>query len=192
MRVLITILTLFISLNSALAQNESIHMKFMGIPMDCGIESFAKKLESEKGLRRIEYDRTDALVLTGSFAGYNDCSITLLGDSNSVISVAVSFPAKDMWSLIYPTYTAIKSNLEAKYGEPTSVNESFGEFEPSTDFGKLNAIKEGNASFETLFDVRGGRLLLQILSKYGLGFVLLQYVDVINLMEQQRGAINDL
>ena len=50
--------------------DEVTHMKFMGIPMDCNVETFSRRLVKEKGLVRGNFGDTDKPTLKGTFSGY--------------------------------------------------------------------------------------------------------------------------
>lgn len=196
MRVLIALLTLVLSFNTVLAQKESSHMKFMGIPMDCcGVKAFAKKLEKEKGLKRIgKPEHFEGLNLEGSFAGYNNCTFLLIGDSKKIATAGVFLPKHEVWTNVYSNYSVLKNKLETKYGEPSFVEESFGEYEPSTDTGKMIAIRDGNANFKSKFNAEGGYITLAIrIAKYYegyVGYVELGYVDLENSLDYM-GKLND-
>lgn len=192
MKVLLSILTLFLSL-SLQAQETTQHMRFMGIPMDCDAETFAQKLVKEKGLKRDSHADSSTIVLKGDFSGYKDCSFFIRGIRNNPIgAVGVVFKEKESFYLVHSQYQTLKSKLQKKYGEPSSVDESFNGYEPSTDMGKLRAIQEGDAKFSVDFILDEGIINLQINSIDYNGYLQLIYYDKENVIEEIDKSMDDL
>ncbi len=102
-------------------QSASEHLRFKGVPIAGTPESFARRLK-QKGLTVTQTDR-DGVLLTGSFAGYRDCSITVSSSKNrnTVSSVSVAFPSRNSWRELEGDYSNLKSMLTTKYGEPTKL-----------------------------------------------------------------------
>lgn len=94
------------------AQNDSEHLKFMGIPIDGQLNVFVKKLE-QKGLKKVELVE-DGSVLIGEFANYEDCKIVVnyLTGSMLVNSVVVFLPEQNSWSRLENDYFRFKNMLE--------------------------------------------------------------------------------
>ena len=192
MKVLLSFFTLLLSL-SVQAQSSTQHMKFMGIPMDCDTRTFANKLVKEKGLKKEAYGSTEDITLKGDFSGYKDCRFFLKGEENCPISgVGVIFKESESFNIVHSQYQTLKSRLQKKYGEPISVVETFKDYEPSTDYGKLRAIRDGEAVFEATFYLEEGLIKLQILSISYIGYIQLIYYDAINASHENDKAIDDL
>ena len=185
------ILMLSISVN---AKEPSQHMKFMGIPMDCDVETFAKKLSKEKGLKRGDFGNTDRPTLLGSFSGYKDCIFILEGEGDNPIGmVGVIFPMQESFILLRSQYQTMKSNLTTKYGSPTNEEEGFFDYEPSTDYGRMRELREGNAKFETSFVTDEGLIKMQMCSvDISGGYLQILYVDMNNAAKQNEKSLDDL
>lgn len=191
---LLLLLSLFIICvaNAQVLQNE--HFKFMGIPMDCDAETFAKKLEKEKGLERYQ-NHSDRKILTGTFSGYNDCVIIVSGEGNrNVHSVGVILPHGESWSLVKSQYNTLKTRLMTKYGDPSNCIEEFRQYEPSLDNLRFDDVKNGNAIFHTEFMTSdGGKIDLSINSvEFGSGYIQLIYIDIENAKIENDNLLDDL
>ena len=139
MKKVLFLLALMLTISTAKAQDElpeipyvdeSTHMKFMGIPMDCDAETFSKRLEKEKGFIRGKYLETDKPTLKGTFSGYSDCIFVLLGeDGSNIKNVAVIMPIQNKFSFLVSQYQTLKSRLIIKYGKPDTEEEGFRDYE---------------------------------------------------------------
>lgn len=82
----------FVTSAIALAQNNSEHMTFKGVPIDGTLNEFVDKMKQA----RFTYIGThDGIaVLQGDFAGHKGCTIGVytLKSSNKVNTIAVMFP----------------------------------------------------------------------------------------------------
>lgn len=192
MKVLLSVWALLLSL-SVQAQDLTQHMKFMGIPMDCDANTFAKKLEEEKGLKRGDYGNTEKPTLLGDFSGYKDCFFIIYGEGNNPIgAVGVIFQKQETFQLLLSQYQTMKTRLMTKYGKPTTEVEGFQNYEPSTDYGKLRELREGNAMFETNFILDEGQIKLQMCCVDLYGYLQLLYIDFKNAIIQNDKTLDDL
>jgi len=192
MKILISVWALLLSI-SVQAQDLTQHMKFMGIPMDCDANTFAKKLEKEKGLKRGDYGFTEKITLLGDFSGYKDCLFIIDTEgSNPIGGVGVIFQKQESFQLLLSQYQTMKTRLTTKYGKPTTEVEGFQNYEPSTDYGKLRELREGNAMFETNFIFDEGQIKLQMCCVDLYGYLQLLYIDFKNAMIQNDKALDDL
>lgn len=68
-------------------------------------------------------------VLTGRFAGYNNCLVYVMGinDNDIVSNISVSLPSSEFWDLVYGQYKDLKKSLIEKYGEPVECIENIEE-----------------------------------------------------------------
>ena len=172
---------------------ETHHMKFMGITMDCDAESFSQKLIDEKGLAKSMFDSKNGVVLFGSFAGYDNCYFVIKGNVNiPVYAVGVIFPPQNTFLSVKSQYNTLKMNLISKYGNPVSCEEVFRNGEPLTDNDRLKEIKEGNAIFETIFHVEEGFIKLQMTSSDNDGNSHIIYIDNENAKLQSQKTLDDL
>ncbi|MDO4993822.1 MAG: hypothetical protein Q4E32_02325 [Bacteroidales bacterium] len=97
---------------SAFAQNESEHLKFMGIPIDGTMKSFINKL-LEKELQYVTTLDDGSVVLTGRFSGNNDCLFYVypVQNQDKVRQVGVIIRTLDSWLTLSTTYYKLKNNL---------------------------------------------------------------------------------
>lgn len=192
MKVLISVWALLLSL-SVQAQDLTQHMKFMGIPMDCDANTFAKKLEKEKGLKRADYAKTEKTILLGDFSGYKDCYFIIEGEGDNPIGgVGVIFQNQETFQLLLSQYQTMKRRLMTKYGKPTTEEEGFHDYEPSTDYGKLRELREGNAKFKTSFILDEGEIILQMCCIDLYGYLQLTYIDFKNAIKENDKTLDDL
>ena len=200
MKKLLMLIALILSITAAKAQDELpdipsevTHMKFMGIPMDCDAESFAKRLEKEKGLVRGNYANTDKPTLKGTFSGYKDCFFIVTGDGGNVGNVGVIMPLQETFYLLKSQYQTMKTRLITKYGIPDTEEEGFRDYEPSSDLGRMRELREGNAKFECSFKLKEGMIKLMMASvDYTGGYVQLLYIDFKNAIQATDSTLDDL
>ena len=179
---------------SVWGQSSSEHLRFKGVPIAGTPESFARRLK-QKGLTVTQTDR-DGVLLTGSFAGYRDCSITVSSSKNrnTVSSVSVAFPSRNSWRELEGDYSNLKSMLTTKYGEPHETTEMFeGSTAPKTDEDRIYKVRFDQCKYFSIFRPSKGRILLQIVH-YGTEncYVLLSYIDEINYGTVYAPVIDDL
>lgn len=175
-------------------QSASEHLRFKGVPIIGTPEAFARNLR-QKGLTVTQTDN-DGVLLSGNFAGYKDCSITVSTskDRNTVSSVSVAFPSRNTWTELERDYSNLKSMLTTKYGEPHEAIEVFeGSTAPKTDEDRIYKVKFDQCKYFSIFWPSKGRILLQIVH-YGAEncYVLLSYIDEINYGISYAPVIDDL
>jgi hypothetical protein len=185
---LLTICTLLIL---ALAQAQE-HMTFKDIPMDCDITTFISKLES-KGYKT-EIVRDNAVLLTGNFAGKDDCSIIVLCTTNSklVHRVVVDFPERTTWSALKSEYNTFKESYTKKYGDPQSF-EYFSNPYYEGDGYELQALRLEKCTYKSYYKTPLGYIMLEI---YKDKYVKVTYEDAINVKikndEKEDAISNDI
>ncbi|MBQ9253733.1 MAG: hypothetical protein IJ180_03040 [Bacteroidales bacterium] len=192
-KVLLVIFSAVLLLSNAnlQAQNNE-HLKFMGISMDMNVNSFVAKLK-QKGLK---YDKKmdETIILNGKFAGNDNCNIYVFPNSeNKVKNCGVFLDYRDDWRYLYADYITIKDMLIKKYGEPIKETEEWDGYEPSTDYGKMSAVRNGKCRYFTLFDIKGNIIAVSISGVLDLyGGVNLNYIDKINYNLDNKSNIEDL
>ena len=179
---------------SVWGQSSSEHLRFKGVPITGTPEAFARNLR-QKGLTVTQTDN-DGVLLSGSFAGYKDCSITVSTskDRKTVSSVSVAFPIRNTWTELERDYNNLKSMLTTKYGKPHETTEVFeGNTAPKTDEDRIYKVKFDQCKYFSIFRPSKGRILLQIVH-YGTEncYVLLSYIDEINYGISYAPVIDDL
>lgn len=179
---------------SAFAQNESEHLKFMGIPIDGTMKSFINKL-LEKELQYVTTLDDGSVVLTGRFSGNNDCLFYVypVQNQDKVCQVGVIIRTLDSWFTLSTTYYKLKNNLILKYCEPEVCVEEFQGYTPDDDGSKMTAVKLDRCKYVSIFNVLGGQILLMINHQSEIGCsVMLVYKDAINGGLNDTQAIDDL
>ena len=170
------------------------HMKFMGIPMDCDAETFSKRLEQEKGLVRGNFIDTEMPTLKGTFSGYKDCIIIVYAEEGgNVANVGIIMPMQEAFSLLKSQYETLKTRLITKYGRPDNEEEGFKDYEPSTDYGRMRELREGNAKFECSYMFKEGMIRLMMASvDYNGGYIQMFYIDFNNAIKANDSTLDDL
>ena len=203
MKKVLFLLALMLTISTAKARDElpeipyvdeSTHMKFMGIPMDCDAEAFSKRLEKEKGLIRGDFGDTDRPTLKGTFSGYKDCFFILYAeDDGNVANIGVIMPMQETFNLLRSQYQTLKSRLITKYGRPDTEEEGFRDYEPSSDYGRMRELREGNAKFECSFQFKEGLIKLMMTSVDFTGeYIQMFYVDTKNSIKANNSVLDDL
>lgn len=183
----------FVTSAIALAQNDSEHMTFKGIPIDGTLNEFVAKMKQAGFTYIVTQD--GIAVFQGDFAGRKGCTIGVytFKPSNKVHTIAVMFPSQKDWSSLESTYVSLKSMLTGKYGEPSECIEMFhGNLQPDTDFEKFHKLKDKECTWDTTFRTPKGDIQLSIWSQQLDCFVLIKYFDKINTDAVKAQAMDDL
>ena len=194
MKRLLTICLLAAISLSAAAQN---HQTFKGIPIDGKQSAFVNQLK-QKGFQAVENSET----FIGTFAGYNDCEVTILSSAqtDNVYGVRVQIPMCQPLG-IYAEYKKLQAALTEKYGAPLKPQEELSQSAKEDDFitalYKLIAdVKETlDFPYSCAFDTGKGSVLLNgawIASDCGGGFIFLTYIDNANNNLRQQSIYEDL
>lgn len=156
-KILLTICTLLIV---ALAQAQE-HMTFKDISMDCDLTTFVAKLKA-KGYKTTLIQE-DAAVLSGNFAGKDDCKIVVLctAASKLVWKVGVVFPKKISWSSLKSEYNTFKESYTQKYGTPKSY-EFFSDPYYEGDGYELQALGLEKCTYASFYNTPLGGIILNI------------------------------
>ena len=176
------------------AQNDSEHLKFMGIPIDGSHEVFVKKLE-EKGFETITIVDGTAL-LVGEFAGRQNCSLGILylTDEDLVHAVVVFLPVQDSWSILESDYFRFKEMFTKKYGKPTECVETFDSFiQPTDDNSKMYELIMGRCKYIAYYETSEGLIWVSIAYNMELGAcVSINYNDKENSEFKDSKAMEDI
>lgn len=175
---------------------EEQHLEFMGIPIDGTLNAFAQKLQA-KGMKITDREN-GAIFLSGNFAGYSDCFITILSDPSgkTVWTVGVHLPSYDSWSSLSSCYFQLKDMLTQKYGTPYNCVEEFQSItQPNDDFTKMLYVKMDKCSYVSIFEISEGYIGLKI-NANGITTsdpcASLIYTDQINEQKRDNSAMDDL
>ncbi len=183
---------------TTMAQN---HQTFKGVPIDGKTSAFVNQLK-HKGFHADD----NSGILMGSFAGYDDCEITVLSSAQTdiVYGVRVQIPMcranDDFRLMIYEEYKKLQAALTEKYGEPVQQRDSL-RIAREDDFitALLKLIADVKETFEfpysCIFDTGLGSVLLNgawIASDCGGGFIIMTYIDKVNNEANRKAVIDDL
>lgn len=148
------------TLITVLAQAQE-HMAFKDVSMNCTVESFVSQLKL-KGYT-VAVLRDNSAILTGSFAGKDNCEIYVYGTDNAkmVHLVAVKFSEHVSWSSLKNEYLSFKKSYTEKYGKPKSY-EFFKNPYYEGDGYELQALKLDKCTFASVFTTTGGNIMLYL------------------------------
>lgn len=184
---------------AALAQTESEHLTFKGIPIDGSVSSFVEKME-QKGFTYLSTIDNTA-VLKGTFAGYDNCEIYVnpIKQKDLVYLVGVHFPSVNNWEALSTNYYWLKNMLTTKYGDPSECTETFEAYsQPEDDQTRMLYVQTDQCKYESVYRTSKGAIKLYIAHLHDDGYyqdycyVSLLYGDNINDSKNQSQAIDDL
>ena len=187
------VLTLmFLAGLSATAQTG--HMTFKGVPIDGNLNTVVSKLK-QKGFTLMQSEGGTAMLM-GDFASFKNCTVGVFEHESGVVNrVAVMFPDKDSWTLLYRDYRELKDMLIEKYGDPVSVEEEFPN-ESSyrfNDSDKMHEVRMDRCRYICDWLTENGAIELRIQHTQMLGcYVVLLYIDAENEAKVHSSAIDDL
>ena len=176
----------------SMAQN---HQTFKGVPIDGKTNAFVNQLK-QKGFQTV--GKSDTLI--GTFAGYNNCEVTLLSSTqtDNVYGVKVKIPmCQNQDLMIYTEFKKLQAALTEKYGQP--VKEEVHSYE--NDFIKAlyklitSAEYSDSYPFSNTFDTGCGSVELNvawIASDCGGGFIIMTYIDNANNISRLKSIYDDL
>lgn len=189
----ISLMISLISLTS-LAQTESPHLSFKGVPIDGTLNEYVQEMK-KKGFDYVGTEDGIA-ILQGDFAAYKGCTIGVatLKQTDLVSKISVIFPDCTTWSLLANNYFTLQEMLTEKYGKPAEVVEEFQSYaEPKDDDSKMNNVKLDRCKYFTTYETEKGSIQLSIEHNSVFScFVLLSYFDKINGDIIRAKAMEDL
>ena len=168
------------------------HMSFKGVSMGRDLTSFVAELTA-KGYNK-ELLQDNGAVLSGGFAGKDDCTIVVLCTSHSklVWKVMVRFPKRTSWSSLKSEYNSFKESYTEKYGSPKSY-EFFTNPYYEGDGYELQALELEKCTYASFFSTPQGHICLEISKKKD---VVVSYEDEINTniksVEKNKVVSNDI
>lgn len=152
------------------------HFTFLDIPINGSIKEFVKQLKKQN-FKLDDLTKVDA-ILTGRFTG-ELVQLLVQGTEETVGSVSVIFPERDLWKDAKSKYNYVKSNLIEKYGQPKVVTEKFDAPYFDGSGNEKQALKEGQCVYEATFSTNTGNGMIRIQIHSDMS-VMLVYVDTIN------------
>ena len=193
-----TILSLLLTLAAfivAPAQENSAHLKFKGVPIDGTLNEFISNME-KVGFAYIGILGKTA-ILTGDFAGFKGCTVTVstLQTQDKVNAITVKLPERDDWQSLESDYETLKSMLSEKYGGPAECVETFhrDSYTPRSNSDKLYELKINECTWVSTYTLPEGDIYLSIASNDLLStFVILGYIDWKNTEAVKDKAMDDI
>lgn len=167
-----------IVLMSGLFLSAQEHMSFKGIPITGNITKFVSSM-SDNGFTVLK-EVPGVVVMTGSFAGLDNCTVYVLytAESKTVWKVAVSLPEKSSWFSIKSQYDDFQTRFIAKYGKPDSSYSFFLSPYKEDDGYELQALRVDKAFFASFWKSNKGDMSLQIYSdEVGEAYLSISYED---------------
>lgn len=191
MKKLILTMMLLVGL-TAVAQTG--HMTFKGVPIDGSLNTVVSKLK-QKGLTLMHSEGGTAMLM-GDFASFKNCTVGVFEHESGIVDrIAVMFPDKDTWVLLYNDYSKLKNMLIEKYGEPAIVEEVF---QNQSSYGfddndKMHEVRMDRCRYICDWETENGAIELRIEHNGMVGcYVFLLYVDSENESKVHSSAIDDL
>jgi hypothetical protein len=170
------------------------HMTFKGIPIDGSLNTVVNKLK-QKGFTMM-HSKNGTAMLQGDFASFKNCTVGVFEHESGIVNrIAVMFPDKDTWTLLYSDYVKLKNLLTEKYGEPTSVEEEFPNQSRYNldDSDKMHEVRMDRCHYICDWMTENGAIELRIEHNIMVGcFVILVYIDAENESKVHSSAIDDL
>ena len=190
MKKLVFVLMLLVGM-TVTAQTD--HLKFKGIPIDGTLTSFVNKLK-QKGFT-VQHSDKGTVMLSGDFAAIKGCTVVVSEHESGVVNrVAVMFPSKDTWVLLYRDYNNLKELLTQKYGEPAAVEEEFQNHSYQLDDNdKMYEVLMDRCRYICDWTPENGTIELRIQNVSLVGaVVVLVYIDADNEAKVREKALEDL
>jgi hypothetical protein len=174
--------------------------QFKGHPVDGTMDEFVKLLEDD-GFVLDEPGTVAApanvYLLTGTFAGYDNCQIIVMTSqyTSKVMRVSVFLPENEDWASLKSNYFTIKEMYTSKYGEGQSDEYFSGSYEDG-DGKEIEAVKSGNVTLSTKWDEYNGMEPVYCLMVADDTCIMILYTNPFNYAEdeaaQKAAALNEI
>ena len=169
------------------------HLTFKGVPIDGTLKNFVRRME-KAGFYH-DGDKGGAAMLTGDFAGYKGCTVTVstLDQKDLVSHITVWFPQRETWGDLSGDYFSLKKLLTQKYGKPSASQEKFQNDFLNDDGSRMRHVKFAECKYKSTFKTPKGTINLSIAhSGFNNCYVELRYFDKINSGIITNEALKDL
>lgn len=161
------------------APAESGHLTFRGVQITGSSKAFISKI------RRTGIYTNSSGMLKGVVGGWKSSSIQIgVNGQNQVCQVLVGFRfyGMDRWTTYRDCYYSLKNSLVRKYGNPSECKEHMPLLAVN-NFLKMRCLKNGYATYCTVFNTRFGQVILNMQWEGGLisgrPVIFLGYYDAI-------------
>lgn len=169
------------------------HLTFKGVPIDGTLKNFVRRME-KAGFYH-DGDKGGVAILTGDFAGYKGCTVTVstLDQKDLVSHITVWFPQRETWGDLSGDYFSLKKLLTKKYGKPSASQEKFQDDFLDDDGSRMRNVKFDECKYSTTFKSSKGTIILSIAHQgTSACYVELRYFDKINSGIITNEALKDL
>lgn len=164
------------------------HISVKGVELKGNIYNLIRKFE-RAGLKFSSALSNDSrTVLTGDFAGYDNCMFLLLEseDKSYVAKVSVIFPEEYSWNRLKVMYDKLCEQYDNKY----EVISEYTGFDPpykEGDGNELRAIDEGKCHYGKFYSIPWGLAAIQLMSTAGKsGAIYITYEDNANMEKYEK------
>jgi len=178
-----------------LAQAQTNHLKFKGVPINGTLEQFTRQLV-KKGCT-LQNINESVSYLRGDVSKYKDCIILCMASpmcNSLVYQVSILSSECTTWEGLdglYTMYRGLKKLLIQKYGEPAMCYEEFtSDTEPEDDETKFLYACMKKCLFSSVFQLAEGEITLGIAP--GECRIMLIYKDKINSEKVAKKEAEDL
>lgn len=168
------------------------HMNFMNIPIDGSPLPIIEKLRG----RGFEYVKQEGniFILTGTFAGQNNCAVSLTKKENFVWKIAVSFPTQPSWNSVKEMYNKFKNSYIDKYNTRPECTEKLSQrFREGTGQEQWG-FEDDSSRWQSVFSLPEGFITLAI--KYNRQqsnlYLVVDYVDRVNFLMKEAIDMEDI
>lgn len=168
------------------------HLTFKGVPIDGTLKNFVRRME-KAGFYH-DGDKGGAAMLTGDFAGYKGCTVTVstLDQKDLVSHITVWFPQREIWGDLSGDYFSLKKLLTQKYGTPSVCTEKFQNDFLNDDGSRMRHVKFDECKYKSTFKTSKGTIKLSIAHSNYDCYVELRDFDKINSGIITNEALKDL
>lgn len=152
------------------------HLRFKNIPITGKLNAFISNLETQ-GFQ-IQYEKDNAVVLTGEFVDSN-CDIYVLSTpiSDIVWKVVVNLSENESWYSLKSDYKRFIKQYTEKYGKPDSHYEFFVDPYYEGDGYEIQALRREKCKYITFWELNNGSIAVKISESAQISFA---YEDAIN------------
>ena len=141
-------------------EQEQEAMYFMGLPITGTANEFANRLIREKGFTFKERDSDGSVLVTGTFAGYENCTIGVMPRDGN-LTIGVLLPKQTSWRALRSQYFTFKSQLGNKYSLTKNV-ESFEDPYYDGCGNEMEGVRNDKCNFVTTFSADNGTVAVTI------------------------------
>lgn len=168
------------------------HLKFMGIPIEGSPLPMIEKLKG-KGFTFVEQKGT-SFILTGTFAGYQNCAVGISVKDNFVWKVSVSFPVQQSWNAVKSMYEKFKTSYNEKYETRPECTEKLTQrFREGTGQEQWG-FEDESSKWQSVFSLPEGFITLAVMYNRQSSnlFLVVDYVDRVGYLMKVQIDMEDI